>query len=438
MKLADSDILRLLPPHIASDPAFAAAGKAIEPGLKALAKAIPSLLIFARLGEANPDQFLPPLKRLTDARGGLDPLGTGLLETLAWQFHVDFREAAKNDAQLAGMVRQSIAWHRIKGTPASIRAALALFGYRADFDEHTQGMPWACWMLRLDGTPNHAALADMAKIASEMQPARSRLWRVYNDLWDLRPGIASESQWSEALWSDFSGVYLPEIPGLDERGLMASFGARNAFLAQSAWADFGAGLGIAETMGVLIPWIQVPIWGHDLWSDAIQRYYGFFSAALLSALVAEASGLGQADWDARDWNTNTWANRKFYGRRTPPWTIFDVGIAKSEGVASEPSAPDGLWGELNANWSRPFYEILPDPDLWSAADWSGEQKPPKRIYILEQIAELKSEPLPALDPASPKPLSGTSCAEFAVAGPVPTWGVWAYPSFYNCYRCQNP
>ena len=203
---------------------------------------------------------------------------------------------------------------------------------------------------------------------------------------------------------------------------MASFGARDAFLSQSAWADFGAGLGIAETMGALIPWIQVPTWGHDLWSDAIQRYYGFFGSALVSALVAEASGLGQAEWDARNWQANTWANRKFYGRRTPPWTIFDVGIAKSEGVASEPSAPDGLWGELNANWSRPFYEILPEPDLWSAADWSGEQREPKRIYILEQIAELKSEPLPALDPASPKPLSGTSCAEFAVAGPVPTWG----------------
>lgn len=398
MKLADSDILRLLPPHIASDPAFAAAGKAIEPGLKALAKAIPSLLIFARLGEANPDQFLPPLKRLTDARGGLDPLGTELLETLAWQFHVDFREAAKTDAQLAGMVLQSIAWHRIKGTPASIRAALALFGYRADFDEHTQGMPWACWMLRLDGTPNHAALADMAKIASEMQPARSRLWRVYNDLWDLRPGIAGESLWSEALWSDFSGVCLPEIPGLDERGLMVSFGAKDTFMSQSALAGSGAGLGISEIFACLVPWISAPAFSHDLWSDCVQRYYGFFGSASTSSLIAEASGLGLATWDERNWEKDTWAERKFQGRKNPPWTIFEQGIAQSEGVASEAKAPDGLWGELNANWSRPFYEVLPEPDYWSAQEWSGEPKEPRRVYISEQCAELRSWRLSHLEP----------------------------------------
>lgn len=129
MRLADSDLRALLPAHIADDRAFSAAGQAVAPHLRALARAIPNLLIFARLGRQAPQTMLGPLARLTAAAGGLKEPELELLELLAWQFHVDFREAARSKEALAGMVLSSIPWHRIKGTPASIRAALELCGY---------------------------------------------------------------------------------------------------------------------------------------------------------------------------------------------------------------------------------------------------------------------------------------------------------------------
>ena len=125
IKLSDGDLHSLLPQSIADDPAMSAAAAALAPQLRALALAIPNLLIYARLGEEDPAKMLAPLQRLIEARGGLKNPEIELLEALAWQYHVDFREAAKNADQLAAMVRQSIPWHRIKGTPASIQKALA-------------------------------------------------------------------------------------------------------------------------------------------------------------------------------------------------------------------------------------------------------------------------------------------------------------------------
>ena len=100
MKLENSELLQLLPPHLAEDSQFAAAAQAATPFLRQISLSIPNLLIFARLSPhagLNAD-FLAPLKRLADARGGLAPLDLETLESLAWQFHVDFREAAKRAA----------------------------------------------------------------------------------------------------------------------------------------------------------------------------------------------------------------------------------------------------------------------------------------------------------------------------------------------------
>ena len=50
----------------------------------------------------------------------LDELGEQLVDELAWQFHVDFYEIDADIEVKRSMVRQAIAWHRIKGTPAAI------------------------------------------------------------------------------------------------------------------------------------------------------------------------------------------------------------------------------------------------------------------------------------------------------------------------------
>ena len=129
------------------------------------------------------------MRRLTQARPGLRDLDIETLESLAWQFHVDFREVARTKEELAGMVLNSIPWHRIKGTPASIYSALALCGFSGiTIEEHDPNMPWASYQLGFDEIASVDDLARIVAVCREMQPARCKLWRVYVDDYDMRPG----------------------------------------------------------------------------------------------------------------------------------------------------------------------------------------------------------------------------------------------------------
>lgn len=141
--LYDTPFCDLLPSSIAEDSTIKAAAASLDGMLLRTVQSVPNLLIYSRLlltaGRTSPFTLLPALQRIIDASGGLKALSTPELELLAWQFHVDFREVARTDAQLANMVLQAIPWHRIKGTPASIINALALFNYHAAIEEDGAG-----------------------------------------------------------------------------------------------------------------------------------------------------------------------------------------------------------------------------------------------------------------------------------------------------------
>jgi P2-related tail formation protein len=118
----------LLPASICDDARIRAAAETLDGLLRRTAASIPNLLLFARLDPRN-SRAVSPLARLIEAAGGLTPLNTELLEHLAWQFHVDFRDAAATQEQLMSMVLHSIPWHRIKGTPRAVSEGLRSIGY---------------------------------------------------------------------------------------------------------------------------------------------------------------------------------------------------------------------------------------------------------------------------------------------------------------------
>lgn len=152
IRLGDPRVRGLLTPALADDPAFGAAGSALETLLRRVVRSVPNLLLWHRLaltaGRPVPG-MLAPIGRVAEASGGLTPLSTAELELLAWQLHVDFRETARTDAELAGLILDAIAWHRIKGTPASLYAALRRFGYAASIEENGPGAYWATYQLGL-------------------------------------------------------------------------------------------------------------------------------------------------------------------------------------------------------------------------------------------------------------------------------------------------
>ena len=205
--LHDLVFRQLVPESIRSDSQMAAAADSLSPLLQTIVRAVPNLLIYGRLEGQDPAGMLAPLKRLTEARGGLKDLSTEELEQLAWQWHVDFRDAAKTNGKLRAFVLNSIPWHRIKGTPKSLLDALALYGIDAELEEDGTGDQWASYQIHLKGDADADEVRTAAIIAREMQPARCRLYRVWNDFWDTRPIKTSDGpRLSEGWLSFYSGT----------------------------------------------------------------------------------------------------------------------------------------------------------------------------------------------------------------------------------------
>ena len=116
----------LLTHSIAGDPAMRAAADALDGVLNAATRAIPRVLLYARLAHASGHDLLPPLARLAEQTGGLTPLDDRSLELLAWQLHTEGFEVALTTQAKEALVNESVPIHRLAGTPWALRRALEL------------------------------------------------------------------------------------------------------------------------------------------------------------------------------------------------------------------------------------------------------------------------------------------------------------------------
>jgi P2-related tail formation protein len=122
-----------------------------------------------------------------------------------WAYLPD--EAAKRRA-----IKESVAWHRAKGTPWSVETALSWAGHVAKVEDTTgSANRWAEYQLEL-GTPVTAdALQAVLELARFAAPARSHLVRLYGG-YDRRVLHASTGDcWSDAFLSDDSGVWIDGV-----------------------------------------------------------------------------------------------------------------------------------------------------------------------------------------------------------------------------------
>lgn len=101
-------LLQLLPSNLAKIDDIRQAASALDAELQKVTKNIKHCLLYPRLEE------------LSEAE----------IDLLAWQFHVDFYEPIGMDIETKRkLVKESIAWHRLKGTPAGVEKVLsAAFG----------------------------------------------------------------------------------------------------------------------------------------------------------------------------------------------------------------------------------------------------------------------------------------------------------------------
>jgi len=93
------DLLSLIPPSIRGDSQVIASCKALEGELQAVSMAIDNILIISKM----------------------DTLPESVIDNLAWQWHVDFYDDTMTIDIKRELVKNAIAWHRRKGTPAIVQ-----------------------------------------------------------------------------------------------------------------------------------------------------------------------------------------------------------------------------------------------------------------------------------------------------------------------------
>ena len=101
-------LLDILPDSILADKKIQATAIALDTELQRVTEAVTQVLHLPRL----------------------DVLPEAVVDLLAWQWHVDFYEPISMDLEIKRkLVKESIAWHRIKGTPAAVEKVIStVFG----------------------------------------------------------------------------------------------------------------------------------------------------------------------------------------------------------------------------------------------------------------------------------------------------------------------
>ena len=112
--LSNTKLVDLLPASISGDANVIAAASAIDGELQKVTALIPEAVLIARI----------------------DVLPEKVLDLLAWQWHVDFYEPVGFGVEKKrAVIKNSIAWHRKKGTPWAVAQVVSATFDTADIQE---------------------------------------------------------------------------------------------------------------------------------------------------------------------------------------------------------------------------------------------------------------------------------------------------------------
>lgn len=112
-RLKNLQLTQLLPASIAADATVKNISRAVETILQTVA------------GQTSAVLLLPHLDELPEA----------IIDELAWQYHVDTYSADFSIEVKRQLIRQSIAWHHKKGTPAAVTDMLSTIYASAQLEE---------------------------------------------------------------------------------------------------------------------------------------------------------------------------------------------------------------------------------------------------------------------------------------------------------------
>ncbi len=123
--------------------------------------------------------------------------------TLSWEYSL----AQINVDDFKQRIIEGLKFHRMAGTPYSLRQALSWYGLtNIKIEEEEVGRHFSEFQVGFDEIPDGTLIDKIVETAKLAAPIRSRLTRMYNNDYDIRRFVLDGSGWGDLL-SDHSGIY---------------------------------------------------------------------------------------------------------------------------------------------------------------------------------------------------------------------------------------
>ncbi len=126
--------------------------------------------------------------------------------SLIWEYSL----AQVNIDDLKTKITEGLKFHRLAGTPYSLRQVLSWYNLKdITIEEEEPGEHFAEFQVGFKEIPDGFAINTIINVAEMAKPLRSRLTRMYNEDYDIRRFILDSSDWGDLL-SDHSGTQIYE------------------------------------------------------------------------------------------------------------------------------------------------------------------------------------------------------------------------------------
>ena len=146
--------------------------------------------------------------------------GDNINMALSWEYSL----SQINIDDFRTRVIEGLKFHRLQGTPYSLKQAFSWYGFNnITIEEEVPGEHFAEFQVGVEEIPNNLDVEKIISVAELAAPLRSRLSRMYNDLYDIRRFVLDESDWGDFL-SDHSGNQLYEGSPKFSFGRVNNFG----------------------------------------------------------------------------------------------------------------------------------------------------------------------------------------------------------------------
>lgn len=132
--------------------------------------------------------------------------GDNINLALSWEYSL----SQINIDDFRTRVIEGLKFHRLQGTPYSLKQAFSWYGFQnVSIEEEVPGEHFSEFQVGVQEIPNNLDVEKIIEVSQLAAPLRSRLSRMYNDLYDVRRFVLDESEWGDLL-SDHSGNELYE------------------------------------------------------------------------------------------------------------------------------------------------------------------------------------------------------------------------------------